>query len=397
MMEIGVVGKPNVGKSTFFSSCTKAPAEIANYPFTTIDANMGVAFVNRPCPHKEFNVQCQPRNSECDDGMRRIPIQILDVAGLVPGAFEGKGLGNKFLDDLRQATALIHIVDASGSTDLEGNPVEIGEHDPMEDVKFLEYEVRQWIIGIIKRGWEKISRKIDLTDQSTHEALHEQLTGLGVSEKDVLVAMRGLDLPEKTTLWTDEHIEQLARNIQNVAKPIIIAANKADIAPKENMNKLEHLNDYIVIPTSAECELALSRASEAGLIEYHSGESTFEVLQSDKLNGKQKEGLEQIEMVLDELGGTGVQRCLEEAAFNMLDLIAVFPVEDENKLTDKEGRVLPDAFLLPDGSTAIDLAYKVHSDLGDNFIRAINARSKRVVGREYKLKDGDIISIVAKV
>ena len=228
-------------------------------------------------------------------------------------------------------------------------------------------------------------------------ALHEQLTGLGIKERDVFLSLKNLYLPDRAAQWKDDDMLSVARNIQKISKPIIIAANKADIAPKSNMNALENLTDYVVIPTSSECELALSRASSSGLISYIQGESTFEILEPDKLNPRQMAGLQKIEEVLDEVGGTGVQRCIETAVFEILKLMVVYPVEDENKYTDKEGRVLPDAHLLPESSTALDLAYKVHSDLGDNFIRAIDARTKRVVGREHRLKDGDVISIIAKV
>jgi len=100
--------------------------------------------------------------------------------------------------------------------------------------------------------------------------------------------------------------------------------------------------------------------------------------------------------VLDKFGSTGVQKCIEEAV-KMLDLIVVYPVEDETHLTDKEGRILPDAYLIPRGSIAKDLAYKVHTDLGDHFIRAVDARTHRIIGSDHKLKDGDVIKIVADI
>ena len=123
MLQIAVCGKPNVGKSSFFNSATASSVEMANYPFTTIDANKAVAHVISQCPCKEMNVTCNPNNSQCIDGTRLIPIELIDVAGLVPGAHEGKGLGNKFLDDLMQAKVFIHVIDASGGTDAEGNPL----------------------------------------------------------------------------------------------------------------------------------------------------------------------------------------------------------------------------------------------------------------------------------
>jgi ribosome-binding ATPase YchF (GTP1/OBG family) len=395
-MEIGVVGKPNVGKSTFFSAATLAPAEIASYPFTTIEPNKGIAYVKTECPHIELETKCDPRNAPCENGTRLIPIELLDVAGLVPDAHEGRGLGNKFLDDLRQASALIHIVDASGSTDIEGNPCAVSDHDPIEDVEFLEIEVSHWIKKIISKDWEKIARMSQYEGKNLEHLLYDKMTGLGISEVQIKEALMNSELSDQPVDWTDDDLLTLARNLQIRGKPMILAANKSDIAPKENVEKLQGLESYITIPTSAEFELALRRAANADLVEYEIGSESFTIPDPSKLNEAQLQGMNHIKEVLPTLGTTGVQKCIEEAAFNLLDLIIVFPVEDENKYCDKDGNVLPDAYLVPKGSTAKDLAYKVHTDLGDNFIRAINARTKRVVGADYELENDDVITIVSR-
>ena len=396
-MEIGLVGKPNVGKSTFFSAVTLAKAEIASYPFTTIEANKGMTYVKAKCPHVEFNIKCTPHNSKCEDGVRFLPVEAIDVAGLVEGAHKGRGLGNKFLDDLRQASALIHIIDASGSTDLEGQPCEIGAHDPIEDVDFLEKEIAYWLKGIITKGWQKLSRQAELEGIKIDKALHERLTGLGISESEIYAALRKANLSDKPSRWSEEDLLDLSTKIREIGKPIIIAANKCDKAPKENIEKLQELEKkgYIVIPTSAEFELALRRASKAGLIDYKIGEKGFKIVDESKLNSKQLKALEKMQQFFEEFESTGIQNCVEEAVFNLLDLIVVYPVEDEHKLTDKNGRVLPDAYLMKKGCNAKDLAYKVHTDLGDKFIRAIDVRSQRVVGAHHELNDGDIIKIAA--
>ena len=396
-MEIGLVGKPNVGKSTFFSAVTLAKAEIASYPFTTIEANKGMTYVKAKCPHVEFNIKCTPHNSKCEDGVRFLPVEAIDVAGLVEGAHKGRGLGNKFLDDLRQASALIHIIDASGSTDLEGQPCEIGAHDPIEDVDFLEREIAYWLKGIITKGWQKLSRQAELEGIKIDKALHERLTGLGISESEIYAALRKANLSDKPSRWSEEDLLDLSTKIREIGKPIIIAANKCDKAPKENIEKLQELEKkgYIVIPTSAEFELALRRASKAGLIDYKIGEKGFKIVDESKLNSKQLKALEKMQHFFEEFETTGIQNCVEEAVFNLLDLIVVYPVEDEHKLTDKNGRVLPDAYLMKKGCNAKDLAYKVHTDLGDKFIRAIDVRSQRVVGAHHELNDGDIIKIAA--
>jgi ribosome-binding ATPase YchF (GTP1/OBG family) len=397
-MQLGIVGKPNVGKSTFFNAATKAHAEIANYPFTTIEANRGVMYIRKPCPCKEAQVTCTPHNSRCIDGVRFVPIEAIDVAGLVPDAHKGKGLGNKFLDDLRQAHALIHIVDASGSTDAEGNPCTIGTHDPLSDVIFLEKEINLWLFGIIKKSWEIIARKCELENKKIEKMLTEQLTGLGIREEHITGAMRKINLDStKPSQWTDDDIFKLTDYVRAISKPIIIAFNKCDKASDSLMERRNELKDYIVIPCSAESELALNNAAEKGILSYIPGSNEFSLIKKEALLENQLKALEYIQThVLTKYGSTGVQKCIDEAV-RMLDLIVVYPVEDEHHLTDKEGRVLPDAHLIPRGSTAKDLAYKVHTDLGDHFIRGIDARTHRVIGADHQLKDGDIISIIADV
>jgi len=395
MMEVGVVGKPNVGKSTFFVAATLAAAEIANYPFTTIEANKATGYVRSPCPHVELKVQCTPKNSACEGGTRLVPVEAIDVAGLVPDAHEGKGLGNKFLDDLRQASVLIHIVDASGGTDAEGNPVNKGSHDPLADVEFLDKEVSYWMWGLLKKDWHRIAKHIDMTGGKVDRVLAEKFTGLGISEPQIHAALRQTELPEKIETWSEENLLALCGNLRRYGKPMIIAANKADVAPPENLERLQALEGYTVVPTCAEAELALRRAAKAGLISYVPGASTFEILEREKLSAPQVQALEKIHHILDRLGSTGVQKCLEEAVYNVLDMMVVYPVEDETHYTDKDGRVLPDAHLLKKGSTARELAYKVHTDLGDKFIRAIDARTHRTIGADHELNDGDVIKIVS--
>jgi hypothetical protein len=393
-MQIGIVGKPNVGKSTFFSAATMAPVEIANYPFTTIEANKGVGYVRSKCPCKELGIKCTPHNSGCVDGIRMIPIELLDVAGLVPDAWQGKGLGNQFLDDLRQADALINVIDVSGSTDIEGVPGKPGEHDPREDVEFLKKEIALWIREILKNGFNKMARTAKMKGTKPEIILADRLAGLKVTEAQIKTAIKDVNPPEDITLWDDDIMLALAINIRRVSKPMIIAMNKADIAPAENIDLVKNIGDISIV-TMAETELALKKAHDMGIVNYIPGKSTFIVKNNVTLNDNQKHALEYMAKNMEKYGGTGIQSCLEKAAFEMLDLITVYPVEDENKFTDHFGRVLPDAFLIPRGSTARDLAYKVHTDLGDKFIRAVNAKTKRTVGADYELLDGDVIRIIA--
>ncbi len=395
MLQIAVTGKPNVGKSSFFNAATLSEAEVASYPFTTIDVNKAVTHVVKPCPCQELEVECNPRNSQCLEGQRLIPVELLDVAGLVPGAHEGRGLGNKFLDDLRQARVFIHVIDASGSTDEEGRPCEAGSHDPMEDVDFLQHEITMWLFGILHKNWNRLVRKALSEKLDIAKVIAEQLSGAGIMAEDVLEAKRAITKEYKD--WEDEDMILLLDNLLKIAKPMMIVANKADLPhAEENIQRLKEKYDNVV-PASAEAELALSRAAEAGLIKYTSGEDDFEILQADKLSPQQLKALEYIrENVLQKYGGTGVQEALNQAIFNLLDMIVVYPVEDEHKLSDQNGNVLPDALLIPRGSKPRDMAFLIHTDIGEGFMHAIDARSCRRVSSDHELQDGDIISIITR-
>lgn len=388
MIELGLVGKPNTGKSTFFNAATLASVPVANYPFTTIEPNVGVAHVRGKCPCGEFGVRCHPRNSACVGGVRYIPVRIIDVAGLVKGAHQGKGLGNKFLDSLRMASALLHVVDAAGSTDENGRPCPPGTHDPLEDLAFLEEEIDLWLCGILERGWKKFARAVELRGEDLAVELSKRLSGLGITEEQVSLALQRAPFDPSRPL-------ELARELRKLSKPIMVVANKADLGgAAENVERMRAAG-YTVVPVSSEAELLLRRAAEKGLVSYRPGDPTFRVLKPEALTPEQARALEAVKKYLERWGSTGVQECLDTAVYRFLGLIAVYPVEDENKLTDKDGNVLPDAFLVPKGTTARQLAYRIHTELGESFLYAIDARTKRRVGEDHELKDGDVISIVA--
>jgi ribosome-binding ATPase YchF (GTP1/OBG family) len=394
---LGFIGKPNTGKSTFFSAATLAPAEIANYPFTTIKPNRGFGYVRTPCVHEEFKVRDNPKNSLCLDGVRLIPVEMIDVAGLVPGAWEGRGLGNQFLDELCRADALVHIVDASGRTDCEGRLCKPGEHDPLEDVKFLEREITMWMASIVKKDWAKIARTCEAESRDLHAILEERLSGLSIKRSHIFNAIRKAGLnADKPTLWSEEDFLQFVNTLRRISKPMLIVANKMDQPHAEaNLAKLKKL-DYIVIPCCAEAELALRRAAEKQLIDYKPGDCNFKILQPEKLSQSQIAALETIrEKVLSKEGSTGVQNAINMAYFKLLNMITVYPVEDVEHLADHNGRVLPDAYLVPYGTTARQFAYLIHTELGESFIYAVDARQKKRIGENTVLRDRDVISIVS--
>jgi len=392
-MLIGMVGKPSTGKSTFFKAATLAEVEIAPYPFTTIKPNHGVGYVKVDCIDKEFNAQCNPNHGFCINHKRFVPIDLMDVAGLVPGASEGKGLGNQFLDDLRQADVFIHIVDLSGTTDENGKPAE--NYDISKDILFLEDELNKWFLGILMKVWKGFARKAELEEENFAQAVANQFSGLKVKEEHVKSALLKLNLPSRPSTWNEEQLLRFAAELRKQSKPMIIAANKIDTSSgKNNYEKLKKkFPELTMIPCSADSELALREAAKVGLINYIPGEKNFEI--KGNVNERQKQALEKIKKeVLDEFpAGTGVQEILNYVVFNLLGYLAIFPA-GAHKLADSKGNILPDCFLLPPNSTALDFAFFLHTDFGKNFIRAIDARSKKILGRDYRLKNRDALEIV---
>ena len=393
VLQIGLLGKANVGKSTFFSAATETPVPIGNFPFTTIQPNIGVAYVKSDCACKHFGIKHQ--NPLCVNGTRFIPVKLIDVAGLVPGAHEGKGLGNQFLDDARQAEVLIHVVDIAGATDIQGQPIPIGTHNPLEDVDFVENEFDQWFTDILRREWDKLTREIEQKRAKLTDGIAKRFTGLGIKDYQVQDVLHKLELISKNPKdWNDSDIHTFVKELRKNTKPIIIAANKADLpSAAKNLEKLrKEFPEKLIVPCSAEAELALKEAAKAGLIKYRPGDSDFEIV--GKLNDKQKAALEFIRQnVLEKHGSTGVQQVLDASVFELLKYIAIFP-GGINKLADQFGRVLPDCFLLPANSTALDFAFRIHTDLGNKFIRAIDVKTRKTVGKEHLLKNGDVVEIV---
>jgi len=400
-MIIGCVGKPSVGKSTFFKSATLAEVEIASYPFTTIKPNEGMGFVKMKDAALEFGKPSNPRDGFVLKDQRFIPVEMIDVAGLVPGAHKGEGMGNQFLDDLRQADVLIHVIDISGSINGKGEAVETGSYDPEQDILFLEEELDHWYAGILKKGWDKFARQVQQEHGDIKKSLAAQLSGLKVTIPLVEKVIKTLGLEDKIpTEWTEEELFKMSSELRKLTKPMIIACNKIDISTGfDNYNRLrDKFPNLMIIPCSAESELALREAAKHGLIDYVPGETSFTITEKGEssLTDKQKTALEYIKKnILEKYPeGTGVQPILNAAVFDLLKYIAIHP-GGVNKLEDKNGNVLPDCFLMPPGTTALDFAYRLHTDFGKNFIRAIDVKTKLTVGKEHPLNNGDILEIVS--
>ncbi|MFC1686027.1 redox-regulated ATPase YchF [Nanoarchaeota archaeon] len=391
-MLIGLVGKPSSGKSTFFKAATLAEVLIASYPFATIKPNHGMGYVKIECIDKEFKVQCNPRTGFCLHGWRFVPVELMDVAGLVPGAHEGKGLGNQFLDDLSHADAFLQIVDLSGKTNEKGEAAD--DYDVTKDIDFLENELDMWYLGLMEKVWRSFSRKASAEKTPLHEAVVKQFSGLKIDQGRAKEAIlkSGLD-PEKAADWSRDDLLSFAKILRKISKPMAIVANKCDTpAAAKNLKKLkEAFPNLMIVPCSAQAEIYLREMNRDGVIDYVSGEGKFSV--KKELDEKQKKILDFIEEnVFKIYGNTGVQQALNDIVFDLMKMIAIFPAG--SKLADSKGNILPDCFLLPPGSTALDFAYHLHTDLGKQFIRAIDARTKRVVGKEHELKNRDGIEII---
>lgn len=426
-MKIGLVGKPNVGKSTFFSSATLAKVDIANYPFCTIDPNVGVAFVaaRLDCPCRELREKlesdgrlgpvedddarkgsiCEPRTGSCVGFKRLVPCYLVDVAGLVPGASEGRGRGNAFLADLSNCDALIQVVDAAASTDIEGNPISpkktVSEaaNSIQEEIDFLALELDNWILGLLEDSWSRGVRRVQSEgEKGILNFLHDKLTGLGSSMTLVTKGFEQFKAQHTDSTppwdWQREVLQLLAMNLRKELFPIHIAANKADMALSDVLVNISA--NGIIIPCMADMELALRRASSAGMIDYQSGSSEFSISSDANLNEKQVDALSKMSEKLTSVGSTGIAEIIDKVLFDQLDHIVVYPVQDEGQWTDGDGKVLPDAFVVPQGITAKPLAYKVHSDLGDGFIKGVDGRTRRAVGADYELNNGDVLKIHSK-
>jgi ribosome-binding ATPase YchF (GTP1/OBG family) len=424
-MRIGLVGKPNVGKSTTFAALTETPVDIANYPFTTIEPNIGVTYISTslPCACKELRSRreaegrlddddgasadgsiCQPRTGACNGHDRLVPVTLVDVAGLVPGAHEGRGRGNQFLSDLASCDALIQVVDGSGSTDIEGNPTGPGGCDPLEEHRFLVDELAAWLDGILEGGWGRAIRQIQTDgDAGFTTYVTDQLTGIGATAAQVSLACDRFRTSDPDLApagnWAATERRALSEELRREIFPLFIAANKADLAEPDTYAALAEevtASGGLLIACSSESELALRRARKAGVVDYEPGATSFSISEGVELNPAQQQGLDELSQRLERLGGTGLTQLIGEVVYGRLDHIVAYPVQDEAKWTDGDGRVLPDALLVPRGTTAKGLAYAVHSDLGDGFIRGSDGRSGRVIGAEHELEDGAVVKIHAK-
>ncbi|MBP1922093.1 ribosome-binding ATPase YchF (GTP1/OBG family) [Halorubrum alkaliphilum] len=391
---IGLVGKPSVGKSTFFNAATMNDVPEGAYPFTTIDPSVGEAYVRVECAAPEFEETCTPSVGVCRDGTRFVPVELVDVAGLVPGAHEGRGLGNQFLTDLNETDVLVHIVDFSGTTDIEGEATT--GHDPREDIDFLEEELDAWYLDVLEKGIEKFETRYHGSEAAIEEELAEQMSAFGINKDRMkrTILAEGLELDPDT--WDDAERASLAREIRKRTKPMVVAANKMDTPEAQaNWEMITTDPDYdhlSFVPASAHAEKALKKADEAGVVDYTAGDGGFEIV--GDVSDEQETGLRQIEGFVESYGGTGVQHALEEAVFDVLGCIAVFPGTASGSRDDNKG-VFRDCFILPEGATTEEFAFHIHSDIGEGLLHGTDCRSGRQVGTGHELDHRDVIELVS--
>ncbi|RUS18112.1 P-loop containing nucleoside triphosphate hydrolase protein [Endogone sp. FLAS-F59071] len=275
---IACVGKPSAGKSSFLNAVSDATAKVGNYPFTTIKPNHGVSYIPVSCPCKKHSKekQCQPRYGRCNNGTRYVPIQMLDVAGLVPGASEGQGLGNQFLDDLRTANALIHVVDVSGTTDASGK--EAQGYDPINDIDWLRWEIYSWVYNNLKKKWGGIVRRHIAIKATTIDTLQQQLSGYGTTSLLIARFMDKLGVKEPLESWDDEMLNKVVNGFLDERFPTIVAMNKIDLPDSDkNITKIMRKYDQSkLVPTSALSENFLRKMHKQRYINYVEGTDIIE-------------------------------------------------------------------------------------------------------------------------
>jgi len=398
LLTIAIVGKTNVGKTTFFNAATLLDAKISNYAFTTTEPNIGTAYASDTCVCRELDIKDNPQESACIDGWRYIPIKLIDIPGLIKDAWKGRGLGNKFLSAIGQADALIHVVDASGSVDEEGKITKPGAGNPLQDALDIEIEIEKWVSDIVTDNRQLITR--EAARLPLEEAMSLAIAGVkakipSIEEAIKLAGLEGVNFEK----WRQGDITHFVRTLLPLAKPTMIVANKMDLYLAED--NFENLSQYfssgLVTACSAEAELALRRAQKAGLLRYTPGSEKFTIIEGAKLSPEQGRALDYVDRrIMSKWMRTGIQQALNAVVFKLLKMNMVYPVADEHNFSDKHGNVLPHAHLLPDGSTPLDLAGEVHTRLVEQYTLALDAKTGMRLPKDYKLRHRDVVKIMTQ-
>ncbi|RLN90816.1 hypothetical protein BBJ28_00011287 [Nothophytophthora sp. Chile5] len=402
---IGCVGKPSAGKSTFFNAVTDGKAKTGNFPFTTIEPNEGITYYLSPCPcaAKNKTAVCAPRYGKCEQGTRYVPVKLLDVAGLIPGASEGAGLGNKFLDDLRHAQVLMHIIDVSGRTNEKGEETE--GYDPINDADWLTQEIHQWVFANLWKRWGSIARRHKATKSSLQSTFIGQLSGYGATPALVgkMLDRLGAKEPLDLTTWGEDEVHKAVETFLDIRFPTVLVLNKADQGDDTDRNIEKIVEKYgsdrcFVASAAAEC--FLRAASKQRFIRYEPGSMFYSTLEDDDEAQAQAEAekglpplkpvekkiakrLERIsDMVLFRYGSSGVRAAIN-AAVELADVVVVYPVKSlKSFATDTtpgagDKGVFADAVMVRRGTTVKELAFRVSQFLGANLAYAEGEDGRR--------------------
>ena len=264
-------------------------------------------------------------------------------------------MGNQFLNDLAGADALIQVVDVSGETNMNGERTEWT--DPAEEVLMVRKELVEWVAGIIARHMQQLSRNNDAVS-----GLYVLLSSFRATPEQIKHAITAEYLTSNRINWNGEECARFASRFLEDSKPVVIAANKMDKADEKKLDWLKsRLRNYEVVGCSGAMELAIRKAEAAGLVRYTGG--SIHII--GKPTAEQDRGISLMNDYVSKHNGTGINDILTEIVFRVLKKIVVYPVEDENKFTDHFGNVLPDAALMDVGSTALQLAERIHTFYGD--------------------------------
>jgi len=359
-MKLGIVGLPNVGKSTLFNSLTKAGAESANYPFCTIDPNVGVVTV----PDERLNLLGDFYKSK---KVTPAVIEFVDIAGLVKGASKGEGLGNQFLANIREVDAIVHVVRCFE----DSNVVHVdGSIDPLRDIETINLELVFSDLEILERRIAKVTKTARMDKKAAKELTFLEKVKAHLEEGQLAITLETENEDEDAWLATYNLL---------TAKPVIYAANVAedDIAD-DGAN-----NQYV----QAVREYAAKQNSEVFVICAQIEEEISELDEDER------------KMFLEDLGLTesGLEK-LVRASYHLLGLMSFLTAgEDETR-----------AWTIKIGTKAPQAAGKIHTDFERGFIKAevvnyqdlldcgsyAGAREKglvRMEGKEYVVQDGDVI------